>query len=170
MGFFMTLVNGWKPLSNVTKRFVLDVAGALDMPRNNAQKQPWWAIPSFIYTLLLLGEKFVTEVEDCKVVCLAKPVLQTALTAEIFLGARLRYRRSKYLNYRWYGLQSFQWIRTFDSERSSNKFFSFANETTLNWNVLVLLKNFIYCYINLKGNKVNKRRISYFMFLAIQIT
>ena len=100
MGFFMTLVNSWKPLSDVTKRFVLDVAGALDMPRNNAQKQPWWAIPSFIYTLLLLGEKCVTEVEDCKVVCLAKLVLQTALTAEIFLGTRLRYRKSKYLNYR----------------------------------------------------------------------
>ena len=61
MGFFVTLVNGWKPLSNVTKSSTLDVAGALDMPRNNVQKQPWWAIPSFTCTLLFLGKKCVTE-------------------------------------------------------------------------------------------------------------
>ena len=28
----MTLVNGWKPLTNVTKSFTLDVAGVLDTP------------------------------------------------------------------------------------------------------------------------------------------
>ena len=41
----MTLVNDWKPLRNVAKSSILDVAGALHMPRNNAQKQSWWAIP-----------------------------------------------------------------------------------------------------------------------------
>ena len=40
MGFFMTLANGCNPLRNVTKSSILDVAGALDMPRNNVQKQP----------------------------------------------------------------------------------------------------------------------------------
>ena len=38
MGFFMTLVNGWKALSSVTKSSILDIVGALDMPRNNVQK------------------------------------------------------------------------------------------------------------------------------------
>ena len=77
----MTLVNGWKPLSNVKKSSILDVAGALDMSRNNAQKQPWWAIPSFTCTLLFLGKKCVTEVEDFKLGCLEKPVMETALAA-----------------------------------------------------------------------------------------
>ena len=81
MGFFVTLVNGWKPLRNGTKSFILDVAGALDMPRNNVQKQPWWAILSFTRTLLFLGKKCVSEVEDFKVVRLEKLVLETALAA-----------------------------------------------------------------------------------------
>ena len=29
MEFVVTLVNGWKPLTNVTKNFILDVAGVL---------------------------------------------------------------------------------------------------------------------------------------------
>ena len=49
------------------------------MPRNNVQKQPWLGIPSFTCTLLFLGKKCVTEVEDFKLVCLEKPVLETAL-------------------------------------------------------------------------------------------
>ena len=32
MGFFVTLVNGLKPLTNVTKSFILDVAEVLDTP------------------------------------------------------------------------------------------------------------------------------------------
>ena len=81
MGFFVTLVNGWKPLNNATKSSILNVAGTLDMPRNNVQKQPWWAIPNFTWTLLFLSKKFVTEVEDFKLVCLQKLALETALTA-----------------------------------------------------------------------------------------
>ena len=84
MGFYATLVNGWKQLSNVsnvTKSSILDVAGTLDMPRNNVQKQPWWAIPNFTCTLLFLSKKCVTEVEDFKLVCLQKLALGTALTA-----------------------------------------------------------------------------------------
>ena len=42
---FVTFVTDWKPLSNVTKSFILDVAGALHMPPNDPQKQPWWPIP-----------------------------------------------------------------------------------------------------------------------------
>ena len=107
MGLFVTLVNSWKPLSNVTKSSILDVAGALDMSRNNVQKQPWRAIPSFTCTLLFLGKKCVTEVEDFKLVCLEKPILETALAALNNLrGDKLRYRTSKYFYYRWYGLQS----------------------------------------------------------------
>ena len=30
MEIYVTLVNGWKPLTNVTKSFILDVAGVLD--------------------------------------------------------------------------------------------------------------------------------------------
>ena len=30
----MTLVNGWKPLTNVTKTFILDVARVLDTPHS----------------------------------------------------------------------------------------------------------------------------------------
>ena len=45
MYFFVTLVNDWKPLRNVAKSSILDVAGALHMPGKNVQKQPWWAIP-----------------------------------------------------------------------------------------------------------------------------
>lgn len=39
------------------------------MSSNNVQKQPWWATPSFtctLCTLLFLGRKSVTEVEDFK--------------------------------------------------------------------------------------------------------
>ena len=32
MEFFVILVNGWKLLSNVTKNFILDVAGVVDTP------------------------------------------------------------------------------------------------------------------------------------------
>ena len=32
MEFFVTLVNDWKPLTNATKSFILDVAGVLDTP------------------------------------------------------------------------------------------------------------------------------------------
>ena len=32
MEFFVILVNGWKPLTNVTKNFILDVAGVVDIP------------------------------------------------------------------------------------------------------------------------------------------
>ena len=32
MEFFVTLVNGWKPLTDVTKSFILGVAGVLDSP------------------------------------------------------------------------------------------------------------------------------------------
>ena len=145
----MTLVNGWKPLSNVTKRFVLDVAGALDMPRNNAQKQPWWAIPSFIYTLLLLGEKCVTEVEDCKLVCLAKPVLQTALTAVNLPGDKIQISKEQVSKLQVVRPSIFSMNYKFWFREKFKKVFSFTGETTLNWNVLVLLKNFIYCYINL---------------------
>ena len=35
IGFFVTLANGWKPLRNVTKSSILDVAGARDMPQSN---------------------------------------------------------------------------------------------------------------------------------------
>ena len=43
----------------------------------------------------------------------------------IFVGTRLRYRPSKYLNYRWYAPQSqvFQCSRTFGSERISKMLF-----------------------------------------------
>ena len=75
MGFFMKLVNGWKLLSNVTKSFILDVAAALNMPRNNVQKQPWWTIPSFTCTLLFLGKKCVTEVENFKLAGLEQLLL-----------------------------------------------------------------------------------------------
>ena len=79
MEFFETLVNGWKPLSNATKSSILDEVKALVMPQNNAQKQPWWAIPSCTCTLLILGKKSVTEVEDFKLICLDKPILEIAL-------------------------------------------------------------------------------------------
>ena len=64
MEFFVALVNGWKPLSYATKSTISDIAEALVMPQNNVQKQPWWAITSFTCTLLFLGRKSVTEVEE----------------------------------------------------------------------------------------------------------
>ena len=53
------------------------------MSSNNVQKQPWWATPSFTCTLLFLGRKSVTEVENfkLKLVCLEKPIPETALAA-----------------------------------------------------------------------------------------
>ena len=63
--------------SNVTKSSTLDVVGTLEMPRNNVQKQPWQAIPSFTCTLLFLGKKCVTEVEGFRLVWLESPVLAT---------------------------------------------------------------------------------------------
>ena len=32
MGCFVIIVNGWKPLTIITKRFILDVAAVLDLP------------------------------------------------------------------------------------------------------------------------------------------
>ena len=75
MRFFGTFVNSWNPLSNVTKSSILDVAGALDILRNNVQKQPWWVIPRFTCTLLFLVKKCVLEVENFKLVCLEQPWL-----------------------------------------------------------------------------------------------
>ena len=83
MELFVTLVNGWKQLSNVAKSSILDVAGALDMPQNNIQTL--MRIVSFTCTLLLLGKKCVAEVEDFKLVCLEKAVLETALAALNYL-------------------------------------------------------------------------------------
>ena len=57
----MTLVNDWKLLSKLTKSSILDVAGALHMPRNNAQfpkgtkvQKLKLQVCSGIYDLLLL--------------------------------------------------------------------------------------------------------------------
>ena len=81
MGFFVTLVDNRKLLSNVTKSFILDVAGALDIHWNNVKKQSSGAILTFTCTLIFLGKKYRTEVEGFKLVCLEKLVLETALAA-----------------------------------------------------------------------------------------
>ena len=56
MGFFVTLVDNRKLLSNVTKSFILDVAGALDIHWNNVKKQSSGAILTFTCTLIFLGK------------------------------------------------------------------------------------------------------------------
>ena len=75
MEFFVTLANSWKSLSNVTKSSILDVVEALVVARNNVQKQPWWALPSFTCILLFLGKTSVAEVENFKLVWLALAAL-----------------------------------------------------------------------------------------------
>ena len=106
MGFFMTLVDNRKLLSNVTKSFILDVAGALDIPWNNVKKQSWRAILTFTCTLIFLGKKYRTEVEGFKLVCLEKLVPETALAALSNLcGDKIKIS-NEYWNYWWYGLQS----------------------------------------------------------------
>ena len=45
------------------------------------------------------------RIEDFKLVCLAKPVLETALAALNNLRGEKIKISNKYLNYRWYGLQ-----------------------------------------------------------------
>ena len=73
-----------------------------------------------------------------------KPVLETDLIAlNIFVVTRLRYQFSKYLNYRWCGLQYF-------------KIFNVLEHLTS--------REFQKCFFDLH---MNKRWISYFMFVAI---
>ena len=38
MECFVIIVNGWKPLTIITKRSILDAAAALDPPHNNIYK------------------------------------------------------------------------------------------------------------------------------------
>ena len=59
MESFVVVVNGWKPLTIITKRSILDVAAALDPPLKI--KYPLWQDVTFGSIRLLREEKYTSN-------------------------------------------------------------------------------------------------------------
>ena len=63
---FVIIVNGWKPLTIITKRSILDVAAVLDSPLKTLSKLSHKAMFSLVFLILALVKKYYIRSRQLK--------------------------------------------------------------------------------------------------------